>query len=558
MAVTIGEILAIDTMHNVRVIAGRKGLTREIKWVTVLEVLDEMSSVQEGELLVTTAFGLESIPGLVDDLIPHLVKRKLAGIAIQTGYYLDVVPAGITRQCDEYDFPLLELDKRMVFSEITMAIAKRIISRQTEMLEYAGQIHDRLTQIILENKGLPAVAKVLAELVTSPVRILDSHYNLLTSSGLEETSAYIDPDNIRQEYEAIKKAKLLGTCAGPANLQAALPAEVPKQVLHPLKVGEETYGYLSVLADKNILKDLSLVAISSAATVCTLQILNEQAIWDAEESLKGDFIDDLLENNIANDEALSRRAKLLGLDPADKFRVLVLSVDRLSEIRMADDDALREIKKRLFSHIRFFLHSYRKPGLAKEKNNKIVICIKAKGEAEKAEIARFADALKRTAKQEIPPFTVSVGIGQAYRQLSKASASFREAEHALSIANRLRQEDSTLFYEGLGPYNVFSRVLDSNEMLYYYNRTVSPLVEYDAQHGSDLIVTLDTFHESNNRISEAAQRLFVHRHTLKYRLNRIHELTGLDPEDSQGQFQLQLGLIVARLLSKVGPATTNC
>lgn len=557
MAVTIGEILAIDTLHNIRVIAGRKGLTREIKWVTVLEVLDEINTLQEGELLVTTAYGLGSIPGLIEDLIPHLVNRRLAGIAIQTGYYLDVVPEGIIRQCDEYDFPLLELDKRMVFSEITMAITKRIISRQTEMLEYSGRIHDRLTQIILENKGLPEVAKVLSELIAAPVRILDSHYNLLSSSGLDENSGYTDPDNIRREYAALKKAKLLPAGAGPASLHAALPAEIPGQVLHPLKVGAETYGFLSVLADKNTVKDLSRVAISSAATVSTLQILKEQAVWDAEESLKGDFIDDLLENNIANDKALSRRAKLLGLDPADKFRVLVLSLDRFNQIRLADDEVLRETRKRLFSHIRFFLHSYQKTGLIKDKSNKIIICLKARGETEKTEITRLADALKRTIRQEIPPFTVSIGIGQAYRELTQASASFREAEHALSIANRLRQEDSIVFYEDLGPYNLFTGLLDSSELLYYYNRTVAALVEYDIQHGSDLIVTLDTFHKTNNRISEAAQRLFVHRHTLKYRLNRIRELTGLDPEDSQGQFQLQLGLIAAHLLSKIGAKTTN-
>jgi purine catabolism regulator len=88
-------------------------------------------------------------------------------------------------------------------------------------------------------------------------------------------------------------------------------------------------------------------------------------------------------------------------------------------------------------------------------------------------------------------------------------------------------------------------------LLNYYTLTVSAIIDYDANHKSDLVSTLEAFIKCNNGLKETATDLFVHRHTLKYRLRRIHEISKLDPENARDQFQLQLGLIVARLLSKV-------
>lgn len=89
------------------------------------------------------------------------------------------------------------------------------------------------------------------------------------------------------------------------------------------------------------------------------------------------------------------------------------------------------------------------------------------------------------------------------------------------------------------------------ELYNYYMQTVAPMIDYDTNHKSELVTTFEAFLECNSNIKETSQFFFVHRHTLKYRLNRIHEITGFDPENSQHQFQLQLGLISARLLTKI-------
>ena len=86
MGLTMKDILKIDAMETARIIAGKEGLGREIVWVTVIEVLDEIHLLQKGELLITTAFGLSDTPRLPEELIPRLVERRQSGLASKTGY----------------------------------------------------------------------------------------------------------------------------------------------------------------------------------------------------------------------------------------------------------------------------------------------------------------------------------------------------------------------------------------------------------------------------------------------------------------------------------------
>ncbi len=555
MGLTVNDALSIEAMGQTKVVAGRKGLDREIVWVTVIEVLDEIQLLQKGELLITTAFGLTDIPHLLDELVPRLVESNLAGLAIQTGYYLDEIPVSIIQQCEYYNFPLLELPKQLKFSELTMAITKRIINRQMETLEYAQRIHDRLTQVLLQSKGLPQIAIVLSELLEAPVRILDAHYNLLADAGLPESSCCLQPTSISAEYQAIIKRKLLCTDQNPIRVYARDVVESPDQFLYALIVGCDIYGYISVIASKPVLADMEKIAIASAATISTLEILKEKAIWETEERVKGDFIDDLLENTIITDTVLRRRANYLGFNLDKKFVVLIMQFETLNTRALNYSEAVfQETKQRLFSLVRFSLHSYQKQALLKYKNNKLVVLLQVEQETtpleEKMTISQLAQVLRKSIAAETSVAT-AIGVGRVYKQLSDMGKSHQEAEQVLQIGQRLHNQEFVLFYEDLGPYILFVGAVNETELLDFFSHTVSNLIDYDSQHNSELIPTLEAFIQCNNGLKETAAALFIHRHTLKYRLHRICEISRLDPENTRDQFQLQLGLIVARLLARV-------
>jgi hypothetical protein len=101
-----------------------------------------------------------------------------------------------------------------------------------------------------------------------------------------------------------------------------------------------------------------------------------------------------------------------------------------------------------------------------------------------------------------------------------------------------------------GTYRLLLRVMASypGEVQLLYDETVAPLVRYDGQYGTDLLVTLQTYFASNCKMNATGAALFAHRHTIAYRLERIKELTGLDPSASEDRERLGLGLKALQML----------
>ena len=78
-------------------------------------------------------------------------------------------------------------------------------------------------------------------------------------------------------------------------------------------------------------------------------------------------------------------------------------------------------------------------------------------------------------------------------------------------------------------------------------------MDYDDQYETELVRTLESFLDADGNYAKTAERLFTHRHTIRYRLDRVKELTGLDVGSSDGRERLSLGLKAMRVLGIVPP-----
>jgi hypothetical protein len=87
----VRNIVELNLLEGAKIVAGEKGISNEILWVNLMEILDALDSLQKGELLITTGYKIDN-ESQFKDLIPKLKKRGLCGIVIQTGYYIDEIP----------------------------------------------------------------------------------------------------------------------------------------------------------------------------------------------------------------------------------------------------------------------------------------------------------------------------------------------------------------------------------------------------------------------------------------------------------------------------------
>jgi DNA-binding PucR family transcriptional regulator len=160
----------------------------------------------------------------------------------------------------------------------------------------------------------------------------------------------------------------------------------------------------------------------------------------------------------------------------------------------------------------------------------------------------------------LPGYIFAIGrsrIAQGAAELPRAAS---EALLAANVAEGAREGSGPLAFEETGAYRLLLSAMSENpsELQRFYAETVEPLVAYDEQYETDLVLTLETFLEADGNVAGTAQRLFTHRHTIYYRLERVRELSGLDVSSSDGREKLSLGLKSMRVLgisSHAGPAT---
>jgi sugar diacid utilization regulator len=171
---------------------------------------------------------------------------------------------------------------------------------------------------------------------------------------------------------------------------------------------------------------------------------------------------------------------------------------------------------------------------------------------------RVGAAVLRELESGLPGFSFAIGRSRHAEDPLDLARAANEALLAVNVVEG-DPERSELAYQETGTYQLLlPHMNDPAELKRFYDETVRPLVAYDEQYETDLLGTLSTFLECDANVNATAARLITHRHTIRYRFERVRELTGLDVSSTDGREKLSLGLKAMRVLGIAppgGPAT---
>jgi PucR family transcriptional regulator, purine catabolism regulatory protein len=185
-----------------------------------------------------------------------------------------------------------------------------------------------------------------------------------------------------------------------------------------------------------------------------------------------------------------------------------------------------------------------------------VVAIVPAGEDE--QLARAAQALERELGAALSGFGVTVARSRWTEDPVDLYRAGKEAELAANVAEA--EGRTMLAFEDTGAYRLLLPAMseDPGELESFYQETLAPLAAYDEQYETELVKTVETYLDNDGNVAQTAASLFTHRHTVRYRLERVRELTGHDIGSSEGREKLSLGLKAMRVLgisSAAGPAT---
>ncbi len=182
--------------------------------------------------------------------------------------------------------------------------------------------------------------------------------------------------------------------------------------------------------------------------------------------------------------------------------------------------------------------------------------------ADDPSLRRVAAGIARELHASMHGFTFALGHSRVAHDPVDLYRAGNEALLAANVATAGTAADdvAVLAFEDTGAYRLLLPAMseDPAELQRFYAETVAPLVAYDEQYETDLVQTLETFLEADGNVAGTAARLYTHRHTVRYRLERVRDLTGLDIGSTDGREKLGLGLKAMRVLGIAaprGPAT---
>jgi DNA-binding PucR family transcriptional regulator len=150
--------------------------------------------------------------------------------------------------------------------------------------------------------------------------------------------------------------------------------------------------------------------------------------------------------------------------------------------------------------------------------------------------------------------SVAVGISRPCTDPGDLVRAAAEATLAVNVAEG-EPDRPPLAFEQTGAYRLLLPAMadDPQELHRFYEETVQALVAYDEQYETELLATLEAYLENDGNVARTAERMFTHRHTIRYRLERARELCGHDATSTEGREKLGLGLKAMRVLGIAGP-----
>jgi DNA-binding PucR family transcriptional regulator len=290
-------------------------------------------------------------------------------------------------------------------------------------------------------------------------------------------------------------------------------------------------------------------------TMIASEVERVRAPERASESAAGDFLRALLSRELVDREQLLAAARELSLDVGEGASMIVARARPQSPTEEGWRGRVRAIAERgaraVSSHSIAALSE--RDGISAAE----VILLVPGGEEQIG--ARSAEAVSRELQAGLGGFTFALGRSRIAADPADLPRAAAEALLAANVAEG-GQGEQPLAFEETGAYRLLLSTMSENpgELHRFYAETVEPLVAYDDQYETDLLQTLETFLELDGNVARTAQRLFTHRHTIYYRLERVRELTGLDVSSTDGREKLSLGLKAMRVLglsSSTGPAS---
>ncbi|MGX1544858.1 PucR family transcriptional regulator [Streptomyces adustus] len=497
MPVTIADLLSLPGL-GLRLLTGEP--QRVVRWAHTVELPDPAPWLQGGELVLTTGLRLGRSAQAQREYADRLADGKVTGIGFGTGLSYDRAPTALVKQCAARGLVLVEVPLATPFLAVIQAVAAALAQEQNAAFRRVLAHQHQMTRAAL-GKGIPGILRHLAKALDAEVAVTDAHQQVLAAAPGDGAALV---DRVRAEVGSDGSR-----AAGPLGLSVRDGSR--HLMVQSLGVAGTRRGLLAVAADTEF-TPLDQLLLTHAASLLSLELERPQEVVEAHRALRAAVLGTLLDGGLTA-QAAHRSLRHLGFAPADRLVVLLLLQARYQRPALVQQ-AARSLD-RLASC----------PYLLREEEDGVVV------------VTRIADLDTVLDTLEAAHVTIGVSGSAAPDDLSGALRAARYAAAQAKADHRRVARYGQLRLPALLADAAVRTVVD-----HLADDLLTPLAEHPV-----LYESLEAFLQHNGGWEPASRALGVHRHTLRHRMARVSELTGLDLESAQDRAALLLAVLSRRL-----------
>ncbi len=494
--------------------AGHEHADAPIRWVHITELSDPTPWLSGGELLLTTGMQLDT-EARQREFVQRLAEHHLAGLGFGAGFDHPKLPAPMVEEARELEFPLFEVPYEMPFIAVTERAFGRLVNEQYEVLQRGIAMHKRLERLVLEERGLHELVRALAAAIGGAVIVLSSR-------GEEMAAKSFRRDLPEEALEAVKEQVRSRAGEGESEFVPDHPELAGRSLVLPISLRSQgaPQAWLAAARDAGALGDFERLILQQAVTVVALELMRQRAMRDTERRLAGDVLAEALSEHFSEAE-LTTRLRPFGVGA--EAAVLVFGPE-------CPASAERDLDRLLADRGVGALVATRE-GL---------LCAVVDSPADGLDPVELAKQVRTELAGDHGALRAAASRSAAVGALRRSFHEARCALEATALDNGSAPDVAS--YRDLGAFQLLLSLQDDEALRLYCDSVLGPLVDGGGEYGDELIRSLEAFIEQNGQWERAARELFCHRHTLRYRIRRVEELTGRDLSSARDRIEFWLAL----------------
>ncbi|MFT8312048.1 MAG: PucR family transcriptional regulator ligand-binding domain-containing protein [Sporolactobacillus sp.] len=523
-------------------IAGEKGGEREIRNINMMDAPDIIDYLRPNDWLVTSGYHFQNRSDFFLELVDKMAMKGCAALGIKTDRFMNGIPNEVIELADRINFPLIYIPNRIPLVDIVNQTLTSILHARTEELQLAIDTHQQFSNHIMSGEGVARLLQDLSKIIGYPAALLDTFFKPIAVSS--DASEKDGADRFHILRQVGSSLALMSSSYSAFCLRESHQAFT----LFPLYTYKTKRHFLIIEGFVPQEERIMVLTIEQAANVLAFELMKDEALKQSERKIRDAYLSKLVTGEFTSKDGIINRAREFGMSNEQKMIVVVGKLDlddsrtSFTKFRMKTNEVSEFIEgemENLPFHGYFFV------------KDSFCICLLDVGEGWTNDSRPLIPYLQHAQERVEQYFseTLSFGVSNVCVDLSDLSRAYQSAVDALQSGLRSGRRKFIQIYHSKG-FSDLLRMVPLDDLNKLYRETFQGLAFPEREEDKELFHTLIVFFESNCQISETAKKLFIHRNTVIYRIDKCEQLLGTDLKDPETGFLIRFAFRLKSLLDE--------